>query len=602
MNSSELRKKFLNYFKKKKHKIVPSFSLIPADPTVLFTTAGMQQFSLYLSGEKDVLKDFGNRHLASCQKCFRANDIEEIGDDTHHTFFEMLGNWSVGEDRKKGYFKEGAIKYAFEFVIKELKLKKENIWITIFRGNKDIPKDEESKKIWLSLGIPEERIREFGETDNLWGPVKEMGPCGPTSEIHYDRGIGLSCGDEKCGPNCPKCKRIIEIWNLVFMEYNKEKDGGFKPLPHRNVDTGAGFERMAALLQGKSSAYETDLFWPIISELEKKSFKKYEEQKNKFRIIADHIRASVFLAGEGIIPSNTERGYVLRRILRRTIRFGKLLNLPDNFLMDSARKTIEIYKIIYPELQSKQAEILTVLQNEQERFLKTLENGLREFKFQVENLKEKLISGRIIFNLYQSYGFPLELTKELAEEEGFKIDENGFKEEFEKHQATSRAGVEKKFGGVGKEATFEATKLHTATHLLHKALREILGEHVQQMGSDITPERLRFDFLHNQKMTPEEIKKVENLVNQKINEDLEVKREEMSYREATKAGALAFFKEKYPEIVSVYSVGNFSKEICAGPHVKKTSEIGGFKIIKEESAGAGIRRIRAVSQMKQNNI
>jgi alanyl-tRNA synthetase len=602
MNSGRLRKEFLDFFKKKKHKIVPSFSLIPADPTVLFTTAGMQQFSLYLAGQKDVLKDFGSRHLTSCQKCFRANDIEAIGDDTHHTFFEMLGNWSVGQDPKTGYFKEGAINYAWEFVTKKLKLDKKRIWITIFQGNKDIPKDEESKKIWLKLGIPEERIREFGEEDNLWGPVKDMGPCGPTSEIHYDRGEKSGCNDKDCGPNCPKCKRIIEIWNLVFMEYNKEEDGSFKPLPHKNVDTGAGFERMAALLQGKPSAYETDLFWPIISDLEKKSCKKYEEEKIKFRIIADHIRASVFLASEGIIPSNTERGYVLRRILRRVIRFGKLLNLPDNFLVESVQKIIEIYKEIYPELQLKQAEILTVLQNEEERFIKTLENGLREFNLQIRNLKEKSISGKIIFDLYQSYGFPLELTQELAKESGLGIDEKGFKEEFEKHQAISRAGVEKKFGGLGKGATYEATKLHTATHLLHQALREILGEHVQQMGSDITPERLRFDFLHNQKMTPEEIKKVENLINQKINEDLEVKREEMFYREAIKAGALAFFKEKYPEIVSVYSVGNFSKEICAGPHVKKTSEIGGFKIIKEESAGAGIRRIRAVSQMKQNNI
>ncbi|MCX6764412.1 MAG: alanine--tRNA ligase [Candidatus Nealsonbacteria bacterium] len=593
MTSNELRKKFLDYFKKKKHKIVPSFSLIPADPTVLFTTAGMQQFSPYLAGEKDVLKDFGIRHLTSCQKCFRANDIEEIGDDTHHTFFEMLGNWSIGEDKKTGYFKEGAIKYALEFVLKELRLKKENIWITIFRGNKDIPKDEESKKIWLKLGIPEERIREFGEADNLWGPVKDMGPCGPTSEIHYDRGMALGCKDENCGPNCLKCKRIIEIWNLVFMEYSKEKDGSFKPLPHRNVDTGAGFERMAALLQGKDSAYETDLFWPIILELEKESLNKYEEQKIKFRILADHIRASVFLAGEGIIPSNTERGYVLRRILRRAIRIGKLLNLPDDFLVKSARKIIEIYKEIYPEIQSRQAEILIVLQNEEERFIKTLENGLKEFKSQTSGLKTKLISGKIVFDLYQSYGFPLELTKELAKEANFEIDENGFKQEFEKHQAISRAGVEKKFGGLGKEATFEATKFHTATHLLHQALRQILGEHVQQMGSDITAQRLRFDFSHPKKMTPEEIKRVEDLVNQKIKEDLEVKREEMSYQEAINSGALAFFKEKYPDRVSVYSAGIFSKEICAGPHVKRTSEIEIFKIIKEESAGAGIRRIRA---------
>lgn len=592
MNSSKLRQEFLDFFEKKGHKIVPSSSLIPSDPTVLFTTAGMQIFSPYLAGEKDVLKDFGTRHLASCQKCFRTNDIERIGDDTHHTFFEMLGNWSIGEDKKKGYFKEGAIRYAWEFVTKKLKLDKDKIWITIFKGNKDIPKDEESKKIWMKLGVPEERIREFGEEDNLWGPVKNIGPCGPTSEIHYDRGEEFCCGDKNCGPNCSKCKRIIELWNLVFMEYNKEEDGSFKPLPHRNVDTGAGFERIVAVLQNKPSSYETDLFEPIIEEIEKISSINYSEKKEDFRILADHIRASVFLASEGIVPSNIERGYVLRRILRRAICTSKSLNLNEKSIISLAQKVIEIYKKTYPELQSKQAEILTILQNEEEKFGKALTTGIRITSTEVSSGD---ITGKQAFDIYQTYGCPLESIEKIATEEGRTIiDKEGFYEAQKKHQEISRAGAEKKFGGVGKEATYGATKLHTATHLLQAALRQILGEEVHQMGSDITSERLRLDFSFNRKMTPEEIKEVQDVVNQKIKEDLIVKREEMGYKEAIESGALAFFKEKYPDKVSVYSAGDFSREICAGPHVKKTSELGRFKIIKEESSGAGVRRIRAV--------
>jgi len=591
MNSKELREKFLNFFKKKGHRIVPSSSLIPTDPSVLFTTAGMQQFTLYLQGEKDSLKDFGTRHLISCQKCFRSDDIEEVGDDTHHTFFEMLGNWSIGEDQKRGYFKEGAIKYALEFLVDVLGLDKDKILTTIFRGEEGIPKDEESQKIWIERGIPKERIKEFNMEDNFWGPVGKTGPCGPNSEIHYDRGEEFGCGSPECGPNCPRCKRIVEIWNLVFMEYFKDDNGNYKKLPQRNVDTGIGFERLSALLQKKQSGYETDLFSPIIFELEKLSGRKYEKEKRSFRIIADHIRGSVFLISEEIFPSNVERGYVLRRILRRAIRFGKLLNLPKHFLIPLAQKVIEIYKDTYPEVKSKEADILTVIQNEEEKFEKTLEKGLKQF----EKISTKgNISGIDAFHLFDTYGFPLELTQELAQEKGLKVDAEGFKIAFEKHREVSRAGAEKKFSGIGKDASYKATKFHTATHLLQAALRQILGNHVEQMGSDITPQRLRFDFSHQKRLTEEELKRVEDLVNQKIKEDLEVKKEEMSYEEALKRGALAFFREKYPERVTVYTISDFSKEICAGSHVKRTSELGHFKIVKEESSGSGIRRIRAI--------
>jgi len=591
MTSQELRQKFLNFFAKKGHKIVPSSSLIPTDPSVLFTTAGMQQFVPYLTEEKDVLKDFGTRHLISCQKCFRSDDIEEVGDDTHNTFFEMLGNWSIGQDPEKGYFKEGAIKYALEFFVNTLSLDKNRFWTTIFKGEEKIPKDEESKKLWQENGIPKERIKEFDMKDNFWGPTGKIGPCGPNSEIHYDRGKEFGCGNPDCGPNCPHCQRFAELWNLVFMEYFKDESGNYHFLPQKNVDTGIGFERLLALLQQKPSGYETDLFWPIILELEKLSGRKYGKEKRSFRIIADHIRGSIFLISEGILPSNVERGYVLRRILRRAIRFGKLLNLPKNFLIPLAQKVVEIYKDIYPELKSIEADILTVIQNEEEKFEKTLEKGLKQF----EKISSRgNIGGEDAFHLFDTYGFPLELTEELTKERNLKVDKKGFEEAFERHREISRAGVEKKFGGVGKEATFEATKLHTATHLLHAALREVLGNHVKQMGSDVTPQRLRFDFSHPQKMTEEELKKVGNIVNQKIKEDLEVKKEEVSYEEAIKSGALAFFKGKYPERVSVYFVDKFSKEICAGPHAKRTSELGHFEILKEESLGAGVRRIRAI--------
>jgi len=581
MTSKELRKKFLNFFEKKGHKIVPSSSLIPTDPSVLFTTAGMQQFKNYFLGEPS---PYGNKTV-SCQKCFRTSDIDQIGNNTHHTFFEMLGNWSFGD-----YFKEEAIDFALEFLIKECNFSSEKLWVTIFKGENGILGDKEAFEIWQKRGISKEKIFEFGLKENFWGPVTKTGPCGPCSEIHYERREKPCEKKEKCGPNC-ECGRFVEVWNLVFMTYNKNKRGEYELLSQKNIDTGMGFERLVSLIQKKDSNYETDLFFPIIEEISKISGEFYESNKKFYRIIADHLKGAVFLISEGILPSNVERGYILRRILRRAIRYGKLLNLSRGFLISLAQKVIEIYKDIYPEVKSKEADILTVIQNEEEKFEKTLNQGLKQF----EKISAKgNISGLDAFHLFDTYGFPLELTEELAKEKELSVDIKGFEEAFKKHREISRAGVEKKFGGVGKEATYEATKLHTATHLLHTALRKVLGEYVKQMGCDITPQRLRFDFSHPQKLTAEEIRKVEDLVNQKIKEDLEIKKEELSYNEALKSGALAFFKEKYPEKVTVYSINNFSREICAGPHVKKTLELGRFKVTKEESAGAGVRRIRAI--------
>jgi alanyl-tRNA synthetase len=567
MDSYKLRKKFLDFFEKKGHKIVPSSSLIPTDPSVLFTTAGMQQFKPYYLGEPS---PYGP-NVASCQKCLRTSDIDEVGDERHLTFFEMLGNFSFG-----GYFKEEAIEYAFDFLFKELKLPIERAKFTVFKGDEEVPEDKESPRIWQKLGVPKEKIIGMGREDNFWGPTGLEGPCGPTTEIHIDG---------------------IEVWNLVFNEYYKDREGKLTPLKQKGVDTGMGLERLAMIVQNKSSVFETDLFEPILKLLSTSNIEHRASNVRSQRIIADHIKGSVFLISEGILPSNVERGYVLRRILRRAILHSKILNLPKNSLIEAAKKVIEIYRDVYPEVLSNQADILTVIEREREKFENTLETGLKKLKLQIENCKlknEKILPGKIVFDLFQSYGFPFEITKEVARGEGLEVDEKDFQERFKKHQEISRVGAEKKFGGLGKVTDYNMVKLHTATHLLHAALRQILGEKVKQMGSDITPERLRFDFSFDRKLTKEEIKKVEDLVNQKIKEDLEVKREEMSLKEALKSGALAFFKEKYPERVTVYTIGNFSKEICAGPHVKRTSELGSFKITREESAGRGVRRIYAI--------
>lgn len=554
MTSKEVREKFLNFFEKNGHTIVSSSSLIPTDPSVLFTTAGMQQFKPYYLGEKS---PYG-ANAASSQKCFRTSDIEEVGDERHLTFLEMLGSFSFG-----GYFKEEAIRLAYDFLFKELKLDLANAYFTVFEGDKNVPADDESALIWKKLGIPENKIKKCGRQDNFWGPTGKEGPCGPTTEIYLNG---------------------IEVWNLVFNEYFKDQSGKLTFLKQKGVDTGMGFERLVMVVQEKNSVYGTDLFSPIMNDIQSSN------EKAK-RIIADHAKSAVFLISEGILPSNVERGYVLRRILRRAIRYGKLLNLPKNFLMPLTQKVIEIYKDTYPQVKSKETDILTVIQNEEEKFEKTLAKGLKQFE---KISKTGEISGIDTFHLFDTYGFPLELTEELAKERNLKVDKEGFQIAFKKHKEISRAGAEKKFGGVGKEATLESAKLHTATHLLHAALREVLGSQVKQMGSDITPQRLRFDFSHPQKMTKEQIKKVEDLVNQKIKEGLEIEKTEMKYEEAIKSGVLAFFKERYPEKVTVYKMGDFSGEICAGPHVKRTSELGNFKIMKEESSAAGVRRIRAV--------
>lgn len=559
MNSKDLRKEFLNFFEKKGHKIVPSSSIVPSDSSVLFTTAGMQQFKPYYLGKKS---PYGNK-VASCQKCFRTSDIDEIGDKDHLTFLEMLGNFSFGS-----YFKEIAIRLAYDFLFKEIRFPLKGAVFTVFIGNKDVPEDKESAGIWKKLGIRENKIKKCGKEDNFWGPTGEEGPCGPNTEIHIQG---------------------TEVWNLVFNEYYQDRDKKLTPLKQKGVDTGMGLERLAMVVQNKPSVFETDLFEPILKEIPGSNIKTQ-------RIIADHIKGAVFLISEGILPSNVERGSILRKIIRDASDAGCILHLSENFLIPLAQKVVEIYKDIYPELESKETDILTVIQNEEE--------GYRKSETERERIAQKLIikrqeggsiTGAVVYDIFSTTRIGMDRIEELAEEQEIKLidPENFFSRERE-FKGISRAGAEKKFGGVGKEAGYESVKFHTATHLLHAALRKVLGEDVKQMGSDITSQRLRFDFAYSQKMTDKEIKEVENLVNQKIKEDLEVKKTEMKYEDAASSGALAFFKEKYPEKVTVFSVGDFSKEVCGGPHVKRTSELGNFKIIKEESCGSGTRRIRAV--------
>lgn len=591
MKTQEIRQKYLEFFQKKDHYLVESASLVPADSGALFTSAGMQQFIPYLSGKSEP----PYKRACSVQKCFRTSDIDVVGDAYHHTFFEMLGNWSFND-----YFKREAIEWAIELLTSVFQLEKDKLWISVFKGIKDIPCDLEAIKEWERVGIPEQRIKKLGIKDNFWGPVAITGPCGPCSEIYYDLGKSAmknKCTHPECGPGCD-CGRFIEIWNLVFMEYMKDDNGNYQKLSVRNVDTGAGLERIAMVLQKKESDYETDLFFPLIQHIEEFTGRKYQNNIKSFRIIADHIRGAVFLIADKVLPSKEDRGYVLRRIIRRAVRYGRLLNPEQDLLISLAVIVIEQYKEIYPELELKQKgeQILNVLKEEEAKFFKTLRGGSKHLqKLVKETIKQnkKELDSKAVFHLYDTYGFPLELTQEIAEEGNLKVDKKKFQLQFEKHREISRAGVEKKFGGAGSLGE-KVTCQHTATHLLHQALREVLGDHVQQAGSDMTLERLRFDFTHPQKLTDDEKQKIEKLVNQKIKEELEVEFEEMLFEKAVQSKALAFFKEKYPKIVKVYSIGDFSKEICAGPHVKNTKEIKGFKIIREKASGAGVRRIKAV--------
>ncbi len=582
MKSEKLREKFLEFYKGKDHKIVDSSSLIPEDGSVLFTTAGMQQFKpFYIKGDSP----YGKR-VASSQKCFRTSDIEEVGDQDHLTFFEMMGNFSFGD-----YFKEESILWAIEFLIDELGIDNEKLVYTYFKGSDDIPEDIEAKKILLESGVSKEDIFSLGKEENFWGPTGEEGPCGPTVEIHYvlkEEG----CGSD-CDPSCD-CDKFIEIWNLVFNQFYMSKDGGLEPLDHQGIDTGMGLERLAMVTQGKPHLFETDLFTPLKEKIDELS--DQNPNRRAKRIIADHIKGSVFLISEGVKPSNTDQGYILRRLLRRSMRYRKLLNLPEDSLEQVARVVFDIYDNFYLQKTNKE-EIFNVIEEEREKFEKALDRGLKKFR---KETKDGTLTGKKAFYLYSTFGFPLEMIEELCKEKDIEFTRKGFEKAKKEHIKASKKGADKKFGGVSKDPEREELKLHTATHLLHEALRRVLGDHVKQEGSDINPKRLRFDFSHPKKMTDEEVERVEDLVNQKIEEGLERKVEEMSYDEAMKEGALSFFeKDRYPEIVKVYSFIDskgraFSKELCGGPHVENSSDLGEFKIKKEKSSSRGVRRIKAV--------
>ena len=594
MKAKEIKQKFLKFFESKNHKIVPSASLVPEnDPTVLFTTAGMHPLVPFLMGEPHPL----GKRLANVQKCIRTQDIDHVGDETHTTFFEMLGNWSLGD-----YFKKEAISWSWEFLTDEkwLGLDKNRLAVSCFAGDNDAPRDNEAAKIWMSLGVPKERIAYLPKEDNWWGPAGETGPCGPDTEMFYWK------PKDKSAPKVfdPEDKNWVEIWNDVFMQYNKARDGKYHELTQKNVDTGMGVERTAMVLQGYSDIYETELFKPIMDKITKISGQKpFKENIQSFRIITDHMRGATFLLGDerDIVPSNSDQGYILRRYIRRAVKHGHVLGINKEFTPQVAELIIDLYKDEYPILGKKKDRIIKELRSEEQRFRETLINGIKEFQKISSELDQKgknVIPGDKAFLLFQSYGFPIEMTIEMAHEADLVVDTNRYKAEYEKHQELSRVGAEKKFKGGLADHGVRTTRLHTATHLLNEALRKILDPDITQKGSNITAERLRFDFNFDRKLTDEEVKRVEEEVNRVVNLKLDVIREEMSPDEAKKQGAQAEFGARYPPKVSVYTVkdkkGFYSKEICMGPHVKNTSEIGAFKIIKEESVAAGIRRIKAV--------
>lgn len=578
MNLKDL---YINYFVSKGHKQIPSAPVVPEnDASVLFNTAGMQPLIPYLMG---MAHPYGTR-LCDYQKCIRTNDLDEVGDTYHHTFFEMLGNWSLGD-----YFKKDAITYSFEFLTKVLNIPVERLGVTVFAGNDTIPFDEESKSIWLSLGIPEERIAATSE-DNFW-IAGETGPCGPDSEMFYWRS-----DDEIPKVFDPEDKRWVEIWNDVFMQYEKKADGTVIELPKKNVDTGMGVERTTAILEGVNDNYASSIWRDVIEKIEEISGKSYKDDYLSMRIIADHIRTSVFILGDdaGVVPSNTDRGYILRRLIRRMIRHARKLNIDLNsdFEVTLAELIINKYSKYYEELSKNKERIIDELTKEKVKFSKTLEKGLKVFGKETANLNK--IDKDLAFKLYDTYGFPIELTCELAEEKNMEVDTEGFKEKFKEHQEKSRTASKGMFkGGLAGDSETE-TKYHTATHLLNAALKITVSEDVHQKGSNINNERMRFDFSCDHKLTPEEIKNTEDLVNKWIKEDLPVSVKEMTKEEAVKIGAEHMFIERYPDVVTVYFVGDVSKEICMGPHVKSTSEIGTFKIVKEEASSAGVRRIKAI--------
>ena len=582
MKAIEIRNKYLNFFKNHGHVVIPSAPLIPEnDPSVLFTTAGMQPLVPYLLGEPHPV---GTR-LTDYQKCVRTNDIDEVGDNRHLTYFEMLGNWSLGD-----YFKEESIQMSYDFLTKELGIPVEKLSVTCFAGDEDCARDEVTASCWKKAGIPEERIYYFGKDDNWW-IAGETGPCGPDTEMFYDTGKP-KCSPE-CNPSCG-CGKYVEIWNNVFMEFYKDENGKYSKLKQHNVDTGLGLERMTMLLEGKETPFETELFAPIMDKLVE--LQKVDNIASR-RIVAEHLRSSMMIICDGGRPSNVDRGYILRRLIRRMVRHMNKLQISLDELSTLIDINVENLKEMYPALEANKETIKNVILEEKDKFVKTLEKGEKEFAKEVGQVKEQgenIVPGKVVFRLYDTYGFPPEVTEELATENGMKIDKEGFDKLFKEHQEKSRAGSEQKFkGGLASTGEME-TKYHTATHLLNAALKQVLGSHVHQRGSNITAERMRFDFSHPAKMTDEEKQKTEDLVNEWITEAIPVEHLEMKKDDAIKMGAEAMFIEKYGDIVSVYKIGDVSIELCGGPHVSNTSELGHFKIKKEESSSSGIRRIKAI--------
>ena len=602
--SEALRNMYLSFFEEKGHKISPSASLIPEnDPTVLFTTAGMHPLVPYLLGEKHPA---GNR-LCDVQKCVRTGDIDDVGDERHCTFFEMMGNWSLGD-----YFKKEMIPWSYEFLTGEkyLHIPSDQIAVTVFGGDETLEKDVEAAELWEKAGVKKENIYFMPRENNWWGPAGLTGPCGTDTEMFVIRKPKCS---PTCNPDC-NCGAFLEIWNDVFMRFNKQADGSYTELSQKNVDTGMGLERALCVLNGKSSVYETDLFEGAtkkISELTGKNYGESEEITRSFRVLLDHVRTATFMIGDekGIVPSNTDQGYILRRIIRRAVRFGRKIDLPEGSLSKIAEAYVEKYKAVYPELERNSQKIYEEMDKEEAKFSKTLQQGLKEFEKCLNSLERKnafmsakdpnyvpetVIGGKQTFHLYDTYGFPAEITAEMAKERGYGVDMDGYNAAFKEHQDKSKAGSEGKFACGLADHKEETTRLHTATHLLHAALKKVLDESVNQKGSNITEERLRFDFNFPRPMTAEEIKAVEDLVNEKIQENIPVVMKEISLEEAKAQGFTGLFEGKYGEVVKTYSVGDFSREICGGPHAETTGELGKFKIAKEQSSSAGIRRIKAV--------
>ena len=589
LTMAELRKLFLQFFSEKGHTVIPSASLIPEnDPTVLFTTAGMHPLVPYLMGEAHPA---GTR-LTDVQKCVRTGDIDEVGDASHLTFFEMLGNWSLGD-----YFKHESIAWSWEFLTDEkwLGIDKDRLYFTCFEGNENAPRDTYSHDRWVEMGVDPSHIFYLGAKHNWWIPGTS-GPCGPDTEIFFDTGKEKCC--ESCDPSC-SCGKYLEIWNNVFMEYFQPVNEPLRPLAKRNVDTGMGLERTIATLQGAESVYDTDAFTNIlarISELSGKNYRDNAETIRAFRIVADHIRTSTFMLGDprGVTPSNVDQGYILRRLIRRALRYAMQLGMPENSLGKIAEVVIEDYGNVYPELEENRKHIVMELDAEEARFQRTLTNGMREFERIKGKFENGVIDGKNAFRLFDTFGFPIEFTEEMAHENGLTVDVDGFHAAFEEHQQKSKAGAEQKFKGGLAEATDETAKLHTATHLLQAALRKVLDDTVSQKGSNITAERLRFDFSFPRKVTPEELRQVEELVQQAIDAHVDITCEEMTVPEARAQGAIGLFGDKYGERVKVYTMGDYSCEICGGPHAANTGDLGTFKIKKEEASSAGVRRIKAV--------